>query len=116
MPTSRICACDLFPVYASKVEGVPKLPRELDAFCLRRISANVVSLGEPVLRGLETWAPGFEPEMEAYYTPFYGEKERKELGKTAPANELEQMEREIQDEEKEHRWMCLLQRMGWVVR
>ena len=75
-----------------------------------------MALGEPVIRALERWAPGFEPEMEAYYIPFYGEKERKELGKTAPADEFEQMEREIQDEEKELRWVSLLQRMGWVVR
>ena len=84
MPTSRICACDLFPVYASKVEGLPRLAPELDAFCLRCICANVVALGEPVMRALERWAPGFEPEMEVYYIPFYGEKERKELGKPAP--------------------------------
>ena len=32
LSTSRMCPCDLFPVYASKVEGVPTLPPELNAY------------------------------------------------------------------------------------
>jgi len=51
--------------------------------------------------------------MKAYYIPFYGEKERKELEASAPANEIEKMEREIQTEDRERRWMCLLERMGF---
>jgi hypothetical protein len=31
LSTSRVCPCNLFPVYASKVEGVPTLPPELHA-------------------------------------------------------------------------------------
>jgi hypothetical protein len=116
LPTSSMCPCNLFPVYASKVEGVAKLPPELNAFCLQCISANVVTLGGPLVRALESWAPGFVPEMEAYYIPFYGEKERKELEKAAPATELEKMEREIQAEDRERRWMCLLERMGFAGR
>jgi SMC interacting uncharacterized protein involved in chromosome segregation len=46
--------------------------------------------------------------------PFYGEKERKELEKAAPATEIEKMEREIQKEDRERRWMCLLERMGFA--
>ena len=84
LPTSRLCPCDLFPVYASKVEGVPKLPIELNVFCLQYIAASLVTLGGPLVRALESWAPGFVPEMEAYYIPFYEEKERKELEQSAP--------------------------------
>ena len=50
--------------------------------------------------------------MQAYYIPFYEEKEREELGSAAPVNEIEKMEREIQTEDRERRWMCLLERMG----
>ena len=107
LPSSHMCPCDLFPVYASKVEGVPKLPPELNAFCLQRISANVLSLGAPVVKVFGNWAPGFVSEMEAYYVPFYERKEKKKLEK--PATEMEK-------EDRERRWMCLLERMGFVDR
>ena len=99
-----MCPCDLFPVYASKVEGVPKLPPELNAFCLQCISANVLSLGAPLVKVFGNWAPRFVSEMEAYYVPFYERKEKKKLEK--PATEMEK-------EDRERRWMCLLR--GWAL-
>ena len=102
-----MCPCDLFPVYASKVEGVPKLPPELNVFCLQCISADVLSLGAPVVMAFSNWAPGFVSEMEANYVPFYEKKERKKLEK--PATEMEK-------EDRERRWMCLLERMGFADR
>ncbi len=109
----------MFPVYASKVEGVPKLPPELNAFCLQCIAANVLTLGGPVVRAFESWVPGFVAELEAYYIPFYGTKERKELEKTEAVTameKMEKMEREIQKEDRARRWMCLLERMGFADR
>ena len=53
------------------------------------------------------WAPGFVAELEAYYVPFYEKKERKKLEK--PATEMEK-------EDRKRRWMCLLERMGFVDR
>jgi len=79
LPTSRMCSCDLFPVYADKVEGVPKLPPELNAFCLHCISADVLAFGGPLVKACSIWAPGFIKEMEAHYITFYEEKEFKEL-------------------------------------
>ena len=111
LPTSRMCSCDLFPVYASKVEGVPTLPPELNAFCLHCISATVLSLGGAVVRALGNWAPGFVPEMQAYYMVFYDEKEKTAVEKLKSA--ATEMEKEIEKEEKERRWMCLLERMGF---
>ena len=106
-PTSRICPCGLFPVYASKAEGVSKLPPELDAFCLQCICANVLSLGAPIVQAFNNWAPGFVPEVEAYYVPCYGAKERKELDK--PVTEMEK-------ENSDRRWMRLLERLGFIDR
>ena len=103
-------------MYASKVEGVAKLPPELNAFCIECIAATAVNLGTPIVRALESWAPGFMSELEAYYTPVYVEKERKEFGKAAPTTLREKMEREIQAEERERRWMCLMERMGYAGR
>jgi hypothetical protein len=94
-------------VYASKVEGVSKLPPELSAFCLQCISANVLSLGSPVVMAFSNWAPSFVSELEAYYVPFYEKKERKKLEK--PMTEMEK-------EDRERRWMCLLERLGFVDR
>jgi hypothetical protein len=102
-----MCPCDLFPVYASKVEGVPKLPPELNAFCLQCISANVLSLGAPIVMAFGNWAPGFVAELEAYYVAFYEKKEKKKLEKSAT---------EMEKEDRERRWMCLLERMGFADR
>ena len=66
--------CDLFPVYASKVEGVPKLPPELNAFCLQCISANVLSLGAPLVKVFGNWAPGFVSEMALLYDRTWSRK------------------------------------------
>jgi hypothetical protein len=106
-PTARMCPCDLFPVYASKVEGVSKLPPELNAFCLQCIVTNVMALGVPLVTAFSHWAPGFMSEMEMYYVPFYDKKEEKELEKLAT---------EMEKEDRERRWMCLLERMGFVDR
>ena len=106
-PTSRICPCGLFPVYASKAENVSKLPPELDAFCLQCTCANVLSLGAPIVQAFNNWAPGFVPELEAYYVSFYGAKERKELDK--PVTEMEK-------ENGDRRWMRLLERLGFIDR
>ena len=106
-PTSRICPCGLFPVYASKAEEVSKLPPELDAFCLQCICANVLSLGAPIVQAFNNWAPGFVPEVEAYYVPCYGAKERKELDQ--PVTEMEK-------ENSDRRWMRLLERLGFIDR
>jgi hypothetical protein len=103
-------------VYATKVEGAPKLPPELNAFCLNCISANVVLIGGALMRFCESWVPGFIAEMQAYYIPFYEDKEREELGSAAPVNEIEKMEREIQEEDRQRRWMCLLERVGMGAR
>ena len=102
-----MCPCDLFPVYASKVEGVSKLPPELNAFCLQCISANVVSIGAPLVMALGSWAPGFMAEMQAYYVPCYDKREREKLEKRAT---------EMEKEDRERRWGCLLERMGFVDR
>ena len=99
-----MCSCDAFPVYVSKVEGVPKLPRELDVFCLQCISSTVLSLGGPMVTAFNSWAPGFVSEMKSYYLPFYEEKEMKELEK--PVTEMGK-------EDSDRRWMCLLERMGF---
>ena len=107
LSTSRMCPCDLFPVYASKVEGVPTLPPELNAFCLQCISANVVSIGAPLVMALGSWAPGFMAEMQAYYLPCYDKREREKLEKLAT---------EMEKEDRERRWGCLLERMGFVDR
>jgi hypothetical protein len=34
------------------------------------------------------------------------------LQRAAPTTEIEKMEREIQAEDRERRWMCLLERVG----
>ena len=107
LPTSRMCSCDLFPVYASKVDGVAGLPPELDAFCLQCITANVLTVGKPLMTAFNRWAPGFVTEVEANYIPFYGKKEKKDFEK--PTTELEK-------ENIERRWMCLLERMGFIDR
>ena len=114
LPNSRMCPCDLFPVYVSKVDGVPKLPPELNAFCLQCISATVLSLGGPVVRALSDWAPGFATEMQTYYLLFYEEKEKKDWEKQKSARA--DVEKEIEKEDRERRWMCLLERMGFAGR
>ena len=56
------------------------------------------------------WAPGFVrlvPELEAYYVPCDGAKERKELDK--PVTEMEK-------ENSDRRWMRLLERLGFIDR
>ena len=83
LSTSRMCSCNLFPVYASKVQGGPELPPELDAFCLLCITANVLSIGKPLMMAFSKWAPGFETEVEANYISFYDKKERQALEKPA---------------------------------
>ena len=84
-----------------------KLPPELDAFCLQCICANVLSLGAPIVQAFNNWAPGFVPEVEAYYVPCYGAKERKERDK--PVTEMEK-------ENSDRRWMRLLERLGFIDR
>ena len=84
-----------------------KLPPELDAFCLQCICANVLSLGAPIVQAFNNWAPGFVPELEAYYVSCYGAKERKELAK--PVIEMEK-------ENGDRRWMRLLERLGFIDR
>jgi hypothetical protein len=106
-----MCPFDLFPVYASKVEGVPTLPPELHAFCLQCISAklNVVSLGAPLVMALENWAPGFMAEMQAYYSPCYEKREREKLEKHAT---------EMEKEDRERRWPLGVSAglwRGWVL-
>jgi hypothetical protein len=66
-----------------------------------------MSLGAPLVMALTTWAPGFVSEMEAYYVAFYGKKERSALD-TLPT--------EMEKEDRERRWRCLLERMGFVDR
>ena len=77
---------------------------------------HVLTLGGPMVRAFESWVPGFVAELEAYYIPFYGTKERKELEKTEAVTAMEKMEREIQKEDRERRWMCVLERMGFADR
>ena len=39
------------------------------------LASSVLSLGAPILQAFNNWAPGFVPELEAYYVSCYGAKE-----------------------------------------
>jgi hypothetical protein len=112
-----MCPCGLFPVYADKVEGIPKLPPELNTFCLYCIFTEVLGFGGPLVKACNIWAPGFIQEMEAHYITFYEEKEFNEIKSLkTPMTELEKVEQAIMKEEKQRRWMGLLERMGFAER
>ena len=59
-----------------------------------------MSLGAPLVMALGKWAPGFMAELQAHYLPCYEKGEREKLEKHAT---------EMEKEDRERRWGCLLE-------
>lgn len=87
-PTSTVCACDLFPVYSSKLHCDAKLPPELAHLCLLCVYSLCSSLGTELLSVLYHWVPHVENEVGTYYCSLYPDSEAEAITAAIPKKVL----------------------------
>ena len=66
MPTSTVCACDLFPAYSSKLHCDAPLPPEFANLCLPCVYTVCSSVGSVATAALYRWMPQVEDELSTY--------------------------------------------------
>jgi len=89
-PTTRMCHCQMYPVFSAKQHCDAKLPPEFDSLCLVCASRVCDDLGVKARAALLAWLPAAPAELRAVYLPLYTPKEEMQLccavsGKAAAA-------------------------------